>query len=62
MICSEQDMRKLYKGIDVEVDDWQVLSLKDAFKMAWTIASPRPLFYILSTLIRELFLKKEGGG
>lgn len=55
-------MRQLYKGIDVEVDDWQVLSLKDAFKMAWTIASPRPLFYILSTLIRELFLKKEGGG
>lgn len=56
----EKGMKRIYAGLDVDVEDWQAMPLKDAFKLAFSLSStPTRLTKLIWANIKEKAMQQD---
>lgn len=58
-VLSEKSMKKMYKGIDVEVEDWLQMSIKEFLVLGFKIIAPHNLLNIIYSFIKEKLTTKD---
>lgn len=58
-VLSEKAMKKMYRGIDQEVEDWIQVPPKDLFRIGLNMILPHNFLIILWTIIKEKLTKKS---
>lgn len=58
-ILSEKSMKKMYKGIDQEVEDWLQVPFKDVFMLSHKLLLPHNLLKLVYMLIKEKVQKND---
>lgn len=58
----EKSMRALYVGLDIDVNDWLVLSNKEMFKFSFnSLINPRFWYHLVQTCVSEMTSKPKFG-
>ena len=58
-ILAEKSMKKMYKGINQEVEDWLQMPFKDIFLLTSKLLLPQNLKTIIFSIFKEKFQKKD---